>query len=190
MAPSLRPHHAKFVDLVLTGMDGARAAMLMGREIKPENAKSAAYKLLRQPAVRAAVREGRARMRARAEITADRVLQELALVAFVNPADFLNAEGKIDLTSVPRHMMRTVRELRFEKGGTVVLKLHDKLVALEKLGRHLDLFAAIAPGDVPGDDADTALPSRDMARRILFALAVAMKGQAGATPPADTPPLH
>lgn len=67
------------------------------------------------------------------EITQERVIRELATIAFSNVGDFLNADwslGRLDGLSKSRAgAIKTVQK----QGDGFGLQLHDKLVALDKL---------------------------------------------------------
>jgi phage terminase small subunit len=97
----------------------------------------------------------------RTEITADMVIKELAKVGFSNISDYLKVLDKsieigedkegnpitanvrdveIFLTEeVGRDKMAVVSEIKRTKDG-VSLRLHDKVKALEDLGKHLGVF--------------------------------------------------
>ena len=84
----------------------------------------------------------------RVGVTADMVLQELAKIGFSNIQDYLNGDLSIkDLTSIERQKADAVASIKktvmeFETGTktTVEFKLHDKLKALEMVGRHIGFF--------------------------------------------------
>lgn len=83
----------------------------------------------------------------RTEITQDRVLQELAKLAFANASDLFNwgpdgisIKAKADLTPEQQAAVAEVSQTVTEKGGTIRLKLHDKRAALVDIGRHLGMF--------------------------------------------------
>jgi phage terminase small subunit len=97
----------------------------------------------------------------RTEITADMVVQELAKVGFSNIADYLKVFDKeVDLgqdeagepiketvrdleifltQEVGKDKMAVVSEIKKTKDG-ISLRLHDKVKALEDLGKHLGVF--------------------------------------------------
>ena len=91
----------------------------------------------------------------RFDITAERVLGELAKLAFANPADYftVQADGTayVDLSTLTRAQAAAIAEIVVDeyvegKGEDtrnvkrVKIKLVDKGVNLERLGRHLKLF--------------------------------------------------
>lgn len=100
-------------------------------------------------------------MDARAErtrITADRVLSELGAIAFADPSRVAHVDGnglpKIDMTGATENDWRAVAAVKNktrkerdpddpESWVTVQeaeIKWHDKIAALEKIGKHLGMF--------------------------------------------------
>lgn len=84
----------------------------------------------------------------RLNITADMVLQELGKIGFSNVQDYLEGDLSVkDLTAIDRRKADAVSSIKktvteFEGGSreTVEFKLHDKLKALEMIGRHIGFF--------------------------------------------------
>jgi len=83
----------------------------------------------------------------RTEITQDRVLEEFARIGFHNAGDFFTwgPDGVVVIDSAtltPEQMavVQEVSETVTKDGGTIKIKLADKLSALEKIGRHLGMF--------------------------------------------------
>ena len=106
-----------------------------------------AHELLKHPKVAARIEELRAELRERHKVTVNRVVEELALLAFVDPGDFYewDATGvslvpKKNLTPEQRRCIAELSQTVTDAGGTLRLKLHSKPDALEKLGRHLGMF--------------------------------------------------
>ena len=78
----------------------------------------------------------------RTEITADRVLKELAKIAFFNAGDILKEDGNTkQLKDWSRDDLASVQEITDNAiTGDRKIKLSDKKAALDLLGRHLKLF--------------------------------------------------
>ena len=83
----------------------------------------------------------------RLEITADRVLQEIAKVAFSDMSEFAEWRESqatlIDSNLLDKVQTACIQEVSGQtnaNGSTVKIKLYDKLKALEVLGKHLKLF--------------------------------------------------
>jgi phage terminase small subunit len=85
----------------------------------------------------------------RTEVTADRVLEELAKLAFANMRDFLPRPGEtIDLDRLDQDRTAAIAEITIDEfvdaAGALHrrtrVKLHDKKGALDSLARHLGMF--------------------------------------------------
>lgn len=79
------------------------------------------------------------------EITQEKVLQELAAIAFANGSDFVTvtATGLLDVKptgKVPKEKLPAIAGIKYTQVGSVEIKLHDKVKALELLGKHLGVF--------------------------------------------------
>lgn len=129
----------------------------------PENAAQAAKRagyndythvgahLLRNPRIQAKIAEYRTLLTSQTKITKDRVLQELAAIAFANLRNFvtvdpLSGETILDLEKISDTDAAALQEISItDSQGRVKIKtskirLADKTAALEKLGKHLGLF--------------------------------------------------
>lgn len=109
-------------------------------EITYSFAKNKVYKLVKDPEVLKAIKRRLRRM----EITQERVVQELAALAFVDIADMFDEEGKIknikDVKEEVRKAIKSFESIRDEKKRTRRFAMHDKLKALELLGKYLGVF--------------------------------------------------
>ena len=144
---------ARFVEEYLVDLNGKQAAIRAGYSAKA--AEVQASRLLNFAKVRIAINVAmRARSR-RTAITADRVLLELAAMAFSNIFDFIRvqADGSvhIDLARATRDRAAAIHDvvLRAHTGGSadekrgvklIEIELCDKLKALDMLARHLGMF--------------------------------------------------
>lgn len=94
----------------------------------------------------AEIQKRQAKLRGKLEITQERVLEELAAIAFANGTDFatITHNGLVRLTptdEVPEEKKKAVASIKEGQYGTEI-KLHDKVRALELLGKHLGVFDA------------------------------------------------
>ena len=152
-----------FVREYLKTLCATQAAINAGYSKK--TAKQQGSRLLTYANISAAVERGRKRAEKRTEITLDRVLQELAAIAFVDPREAVKwgpkerkqktRDGKIVLSNgvtildsddIPEDVARAISEVGNTKEG-VKIKFHDKRAALVDLGKHLGL------GEKTRDDA-------------------------------------
>lgn len=80
-----------------------------------------------------------ARMSRRSGVTAERLIHELALVAFANIKDIVDPDtGKL-LNDISREDAAAVCEVRVSSKGCEV-RMYDKMRAIEQLGERLNLF--------------------------------------------------
>ncbi len=154
------------------------------------SARSTAARWFNSPPALAALAELDAKTLGKLEITAERVLDELALIGFANMRDFVTiADGKpdLDMSTVTRAQMAAVKQIKFGKDGEVTLQLCDKRAALVDLGKYLNLWKAARSDDDPtGLDIENT-SDRELARRVLLAFALKVAGGTnGAKTPAPT----
>ena len=151
---ALNAKQERFCQEFLVDLNATQAAIRAGYSEK--TAKSQGSRLLTKADVSARVGELKAERAKRTEITADRVLRELARVAFVDPTDVLNMETatvKPDVSADDRAVIAAVKVKyipvkQYDEDGelTVVdavereVKLADKLRALDMLAKHLNMY--------------------------------------------------
>lgn len=124
----------------LNGGNAVQAAISAGYS------EAAAYvmgdKLMKHAGVRAMIEKGRAQAQQQFDITRDRVLQELACIAFADPADLLTDSGELKpIAQIPEHARRAIGSLdiQYNKKGEVLHKIttRDKLGALQAISKML-----------------------------------------------------
>jgi phage terminase small subunit len=137
---SLKPRHRVFVDEYLVDLHGRNAAIRAG--YSQRYAGDSACRLLADPLIARAVQEAMDKRAQRTRVSADKVLQEYARIAFADIRHFTERKGE-DLTIRPPETLddddaAAVAEISLAGGAKV--KLHDKARALFALARHLGLF--------------------------------------------------
>jgi phage terminase small subunit len=115
--------------------------------MKPETVNRKAFDVLANGNIAARLDELRAHHMRRHEVTVDRIVSELAKIAFANAQDFfawgpsgVTVKASDDLTEDQRAVVCEVSQTVTAEGGTIRVKLSDKQAALEKLGKHLGMF--------------------------------------------------
>ena len=140
----LSPRQQKFVEQYLITGVARQAALRAG--YSPGNAGSAAWRLKRLPNVAKAIRLGRANEARRAQVERERVLLELARVAFSDIGEVLDWTGGDDIALRPKaeispHHRAAIAEIAPRRyGKSPRVKLHNKAHALDAIARHLGLF--------------------------------------------------
>ena len=150
-----------FVDEYLVDTDPKRAALAAG--YSATMAASKAYQWVSnskvKPHVYAAIQRALQARSERTKVTVDRVVQELAAIAFADMSTYLTLGGghkdgptvRLDWSNLPEGATKIIQEITQEEhtGGRghdtgqikrTKFKLYSKLDALEKLGRHLSMF--------------------------------------------------
>jgi len=150
---SLPPKQAQFVKEYLIDLNATQAAIRA--KYSPKTASRIGPELLGKTWVAEAIQKEMDKRAKRTEITADRVLQELAKIGFANISDFVTLQGSgvpaldfsraddAKLAAVSEITQDTYTEGRGDDAVTVKktkFKLHDKVKALQHLGNHLGLF--------------------------------------------------
>jgi len=146
----------KFVDEYLIDFNATAAAIRAGYSESTANEQGS--QLLARPDIRELVAEGQKAIAERTQTFQDNAVEELKIVGFSDLADFLTvkADGIVEQkpfneltkaqTKCIKKIKQTVRSSH-SADGTILhqtavneIELHDKLRALELLGRHLGMF--------------------------------------------------
>lgn len=172
----LTPKQAAFVREYLIDLNATQAAIRAGYSAK--TAASIGDENLRKPAIAAAVAQALDARAQRTEITADRVLRELAKIGFSDVRKLFSADGQLipladldddtaaSISSVEIVARRSVEAVEGEEeqphGGALKrskataveavhkVKTYDKINALTQIGRHLGMFTDKTEFAAPG----------------------------------------
>lgn len=142
--------HEIFVREYLIHFNASEAARAAG--YSPDSAGSIGHELLKKPEIQTRLADAASTRVRKLDITGDRILMEVARIAFVDLARAYDPEGNLlPLNRIPEDVRRAIAAVDvFEEflgrgydkakiGHTKKLKLHDKLKALELLGRWKEL---------------------------------------------------
>lgn len=149
----LTPKQVLFVAEYQIDTNATKAAVRAG--YSPKTAKSQGQRLLTNVDVKAAIDKKLEKREQRLDITADRVLQELAKSGFANMLDYMtltkDGEAFVDFSKLTRDQAAAIQEITVEeyvegKGDDsrnvkrTKFKLMDKNGSLQMLGRHFKMF--------------------------------------------------
>lgn len=132
----------RFVDEYLIDLNATQAAIRAGYK-KSEYTDTNANKLLENTRIRDAIDMAMAERSRRTGINQDRVVQELAKLAFVNIANVVDLENVEILPTATDEDLACIQSIKLkpgEFGDEKEIKLYDKKGALETLGKHLGMF--------------------------------------------------
>jgi phage terminase small subunit len=139
-----------FCKYYLISLNATYAAIKAGYSKK--TARQIGTENLAKPNIEAYIQEQLKQKEKKLDITVDRVLEEIALIAFLDIKEFYNENGTVkkvhEIEETARRAISTVttKEIWVGKGENAELfnieniKAGDKLKALEMLGRYLSMF--------------------------------------------------
>ena len=178
----------------LVDLNATQAAIRAGYSVR--TAASIGQENLRKPEISAAIEARRAEVSRRTEVTQERVIRELAAVAFSDATVYdCDDAGRVTLREgahddAPRALASVKRKRRVVPGGDgacieeVEFRLWNKVEALKLLGQHLNLFKEKTPleqllGTLP---PELAQGLRQELARLLAQGGIAAGGGAGPPP--------
>lgn len=159
-----------FVTEYLIDLNATQAAIRAGYSEK--TAMEQGSRLLRNVKIKEAIQIAMDERVKRTEVTQDRVLKELAKIGFADLKDFLrygtekvridtdndgnpvyDYKQTVEAKSSDEVDGTLVSEVSIGKDGTFKFKLHDKMAALDKMGKHLGLFndKEVSTNDIKSD---------------------------------------
>ena len=141
----LTPKQKRFIDEYLIDLNATKAAIRAG--YSKQTACFIGYENLTKPQIKDAIREAQGYLSRRTEVTQERVIAELAAIAFSNIGDVISwgpdgvsVKRADELSPEILSAIADVSKSSSREGGMLRVRLYDKLKALELLGRHLGLF--------------------------------------------------
>ncbi len=171
----LTPKQRLFVQEYLIDLNAKQASIRAG--YSPANAEFQGHQLINNPKVKQAIELAMYERVQRTKVTQDRVIEELAKIAFINSTDVVNSYDASLRNGATREDTAAISSIRVKRlptregfGVEREIKLHDKIRALELLGKHLGLFndklnitadAVVRIVDDLGDSKDDATGTND-----------------------------
>lgn len=135
----------KFVEEYLIDLNATQAAIRAG--YSPDTAKEIGCENLTKPNIKAEIDKAIAERSRRTGINQDRVLRELAKIAFVNPGDVINFDEATVKSDAKEDDLAAIASVKIKniptEDGEITereIKLCDKLKALDLLGKHLGIY--------------------------------------------------
>lgn len=142
---TLTKKQKRFVEEYLIDLNATQAAIRAG--YSPDTAQQMGSENLSKPVIKNAIDRGIADRSRRTGINQDRVIQEIAKLAFLNPVDVIDMDeatvkGEANRDDTACIASVKVKVIPTEDGNITEreVKTYDKLKALELLGKHLGMF--------------------------------------------------
>ena len=130
----------RFVNEYLIDLNATQAAIRAGYSVKTADA--IGCENLTKPNIQQAIAEHMAERSRRTGVNQDRVVLELAKIAFVRMTDVVDSNGRIK-QDASADDLSCIESIKYkESGGSVEreVKVASKLKALELLGKHLGMW--------------------------------------------------
>lgn len=158
---ALNDKQKQFAKEYIIDLNATQAAIRAGYAEK--TAYSQGQRLLKHVEVQKVIQKLKDKRSERTEITADRVLKEFAKIGFANITDFLKVDTSMkqevvtvgeekkvieyastsvdvfDTDNIPLDKIGAISEIRQTRDG-IAVKMHDKVAALNAIGKHLGMF--------------------------------------------------
>lgn len=142
MAKQLTEKQKRFAEEYLVDLNATQAAIRAG--YSPDTANEQGSRLLANVNIKNTVDKMIAERSRRTGINADRVIREIAKIAFVNAGEVVDLDTALLMDKISDDDMAAIQSVKVktfgEDGVEREVKLADKLKALELLGKHLGLF--------------------------------------------------
>jgi phage terminase small subunit len=169
----LTDKQAAFVNEYVVDLNATQAAKRAG--YSTDTARVIGSQLLAKPEIASAIAEAQKARSERTGVTADRVVTELAKIAFADPRKLMSwgpAGAQVKASAeLSEAEAAVVAEIVEGKDG-VRLKLHDKVGALDRLAKHLGMYTERVEHQLAVTSPDD-LNVVEAARRVSFLLAIA-----------------
>lgn len=141
----LTPKQELFVKEYLIDLNATQAAIRAG--YSPNTAREIGAENLSKPNIKNQIDKAMAERSRRTGINQDRVLEEIAKIAFLNPVDVIDMDEATIRGDANREDTAAIASVKVKTiptpEGNIVereVKTYDKLKALDQLGRHLGMF--------------------------------------------------
>lgn len=138
----------RFCEEYLIDLNATQAAIRAGYRANKKNTYEViGHQLLQKTSVSEVIKQAIAERSKRTGINQDRVIMELARIAFVNPRDLINTDDASVLKNAGKDDTACIQSVKVKvtegEKGTITereVRLNDKMKALELLGKHLGMF--------------------------------------------------
>jgi phage terminase small subunit len=175
----LPPRRAAFVSEYLVDLNASRAARDVGYAAKSASAEGS--RLIANPEVQAEITRQRAILAEQSNVTPEKIVAELAVIAFSDLGDYIrihpDGTASIELGNMPPGATRAIASLNTDTSRTAAdkqvtklrFKLHDKHAALVSLAKILGMFqeSSVNLTIESHDSTKLAVLSTEDLRRVL-----------------------
>lgn len=148
MATELKGKQKLFVDEYLIDLNATAAAIRAG--YSPKRADVIGYENLRKPVIAEAIKKAKEKRAERTEIDQDKVLLEIARLAFSDPRKIFDGNRLKQISEIDDNTAAAISSIKVstkqvgegEVEHVSEIKFWSKTTALEQAGKHIGLFGA------------------------------------------------
>lgn len=155
MAGKLTPKQARFVEEYLIDLNATQAAIRAGYSSRSAHVQGT--QLLNNPRISAHVAERLAELSRRTGVNQERIMRELARIAFVEPTRIVNMDDATIRASASEDDRAAIQSVKVKQiptpEGTITereIRFYDKNRALELLGKRFGMWVERLQADVHG----------------------------------------
>ncbi len=149
--PGMTPRRARFVKEYLIDLNATKAAIRAGFSAK--TAGSMGGQLLQNIEIQREIAKEQEKKAKKLDITSDRILRELALIAFADTTKVVRvAHGVVYVTEdseLEDDTRPAIAEISQSAVGAIKVRMHDKVAALKLIGDHLGTWNKGQSPEVP-----------------------------------------
>jgi len=178
--PGAKERRLRFIaEYCSNGYNGLKAYQKVNPSANYQTAMRNAKNILKEPWVARELQKKRKYLMRKMDISEERVLQEIACLAFLDIADLLNEDGSLrKISEIPEEARRAMAGLELSElyegsgdgranvGVLKKLKLESKSKALEMLGRYHAIFTDKTEVDVGNNLASAILEARKRVKEL------------------------
>lgn len=131
----------RFVEEYLIDLNATQAAIRAG--YSPSTAGSIGNEILKKPEISKAIAQAMAERSKRTGVSQDRIVRELAKIAFASLPDIVDTFDGSVIASADRDDLACIQSIKVKQSEDFTereVRLADKMRALELLGKHLGMF--------------------------------------------------
>lgn len=177
VSKKLNPQQLEFCAQYLIDLNATKAVIRAG--YSRHTAKNQGHRLLSNPECQAEIQRRQVELQKQTKVTQERIILELARIAFANMADYYTIENDqvvVDLAKLSREDAAALQEIQVEDlpdgKQRVKVKLLDKRQPLVNLGNHIaDMFSKrlelTGPDGAPIQTEQVGLSDTERIQRVL-----------------------
>lgn len=138
-------------EYLTNGFNATQAYLKVFKTKNPDQARYKASRLLQKDHIQKKIQEELKKRQAKYEATTENIVKELSNIAFSDIFELIDIQDDRTIILKSKDQLKeidkkAVQSITYDaKTGSIKIKMHDKLKALELLGKHLGMFDGEKP---------------------------------------------